>query len=193
MTTDRLSKNGSEYVLCRLEAGDAPLRVDPSSVACGFVLFPKEMSGILQELHIHEALLTNKTDLWTAVRRAKPSLPVYLMTTNQTICPTDAIAAIEAVGKYPDHSIAFDVMKMSPNGGRTLVDIYVGFAYQWQPREIVVAGPQMILPGQRQRSNSGEQIPSARSTSPQASVESPTPRPDAPASAQHKRWWQFWR
>ena len=99
---------------------EKPLMVDATSVGCGFLLFPKKMAGILQESHVHEALQTNKTKLWEAVRRHNPRIPVYLMTTNQEIGPGDAVVALDRVGKYPDYSIALDPMQMSPDGGRNL-------------------------------------------------------------------------
>jgi hypothetical protein len=128
------------------DAGD-PMLVDPATVGCGFLLFPVQMSKVLQEDHVNQALETNKPKLWAEVRRLNPNIPTHLMTSNQDIGPADAVAAIEKMGRYPGHSVALDCMQLSPDGGRTLVNIYVGFSYRIDCQEIVVAGPHMILPG----------------------------------------------
>jgi hypothetical protein len=39
-----------------------------------------------------------------------------------------------------------DTMQLSPDGGRTLVVIYVGFTWNVPKQEIIIAAPQMILP-----------------------------------------------
>jgi hypothetical protein len=137
----------SQPAVRQIGDNEKPLMVDATSVGCGFLLFPKTMAGILQESHVHEALQTNKTKLWEAVRRHNSRIPVYLMTTNQEIGPGDAVVALDQVGKYPGYSIALDPMQMSPDGGRTFVTIYVGFNWKSSNQEVIVAGPQKILPG----------------------------------------------
>ncbi|HXY78918.1 MAG TPA: YIP1 family protein [Candidatus Acidoferrales bacterium] len=130
---------------------EKPLFVDPTTVGCGFLLFPKEMARVLQEAHVHQALQTNKTELWTAVRRHNPSVPVHLITATKDLAPGDAVAALNHVGKYPGYTIALDTMQMSPDGGKTFVQVYAGLS--WKPisaggrQEVFVAGPQKLLPG----------------------------------------------
>ena len=123
-----------------------PIYVDPTSIDSGFLLFPRQMSKILNEALVHQALLTNKSQLWAAVQRVNPSVPIHLVTTNQNIDPKDAILALRSVGKYDGHNIGLDNMQMSPDGGRTLVKIYVGFTWRSSEQIVYVAAPQMILP-----------------------------------------------
>ncbi|MGC9953677.1 MAG: hypothetical protein ABSD21_05325 [Rhizomicrobium sp.] len=132
--------------LQRVEAGDKPIYVDPAKIDCGFLLFPKQLRGLIDVALAHEALLTNKTELWRAVKRINPSVSIYLITTNENIDPKDAILAIDNFGKYDGHSIGMDIMQLSPDGGHTLVKIYVGFTWLSSDQKIYLAAPQMILP-----------------------------------------------
>jgi hypothetical protein len=161
------------------EGGD-PMVVDPATVGCGFLLFPKQMSEIIKESHVHQALWQNKAELWAAVRRVKPNLPVALMTTSRDVSPSDAVSALDQTGRASGHSIALDIMKMSPDGGRTLVDIYVGFTYEADVPEVVVAGPQMIRPGKPRPRQATAGLAS------QAASENAGAKPTRP-------WWAFWR
>ncbi len=130
---------------------EKPMLVDPAAVGCGFLLFPKEMAKILQEAHVHQALQTNKTELWAAVRRHNPSIPVHLMTTNKEVEPGDAVIALNHLGRYPGYTIALDPMQLSPDGGKTVITIYAGLNWKSNsacgPQEVIVAGPQKLLPG----------------------------------------------
>jgi hypothetical protein len=144
---DRRSNTPKELTPRLVGDDEEPVLVNPAVVRCGFMLFPKEMARKLKPGHIHEALLTNKTELWTAVRFLQPSMPVHLISTNRDISPADAVIALNADRIYRRCSIALDPMSMSPDGGRTFVTVYVGFAWTTSPRELIVAGPQKILPG----------------------------------------------
>jgi multiple sugar transport system permease protein len=125
---------------------EAPLLVDPAAVGCGFLLFPKEMAGAVQSSRVHEALQTNQTKFWTAVRRHNPAVPIHLMPADQNVRPGDAVTALDKLGKYRGYSIAVDKMQMSLDGGNTQVTFYVGFAWRSSRKELIVAGPQQILP-----------------------------------------------
>jgi len=125
---------------------EAPLLVDPAAVGCGFLLFPKEMAEAVQSGRVHEALQTNQTKFWTAVRRHNPAVPIHLMPADQNVRPGDAITALDELGKYRGYSIAVDKMQMSLDGGNTRVTFYVGFAWRSSRQELIVAGPQQILP-----------------------------------------------
>jgi len=145
MKTETHTINGKEYSELRFESGDKPLYIDPCSVGCGFLHFSKSAGKIIEE-HLHQGLATRQTDFWAAVKRKKPSLPVHLLMTNQSPTATDVIIALNQTEKYSDFSYAFDVMKVSPDGGRTVLDIIFGFTYRYPPRQFVMTQPQMILP-----------------------------------------------
>jgi len=138
---------GNQINVRLLEDDADPIVVDPATVGCGFLLFPSSMARIVTESLVHQALETNKTALWAAVRRQNAAIPVHMMTSSHPISPSDAVVALERIGKYQGHSVALDTMQLSPDGGRTLVTIYVGFSYKSDSREVIVAGPQKILPG----------------------------------------------
>jgi hypothetical protein len=125
---------------------DKAMLLDPTIIGCGFLLFPMALSKVLEESHIHQALQTNKTALWHAVVQNNPAIPVHLITTNQNVNPSDAIVALDRIGKYPGYSVALDPMQISIDGGLTMITIYVGFNWKSTNQEIIVAGPQMILP-----------------------------------------------
>jgi hypothetical protein len=129
----------------RIEGDDAPAYVDPSLVTCGFICFPSQMSKLVTEELGHQALQTNKTELWKQVRREK-SVPMHLIMSNRDHGPGDALAGLDSLGKYEGQSIGMDNMQLSPDGGRTLVTIYVGFTYKSSEQKFLLAAPQMILP-----------------------------------------------
>jgi len=129
----------------RVEANDTPKYVDPASVTCGFICFPNQMSKLVTEELGNQALQTNKTELWKQVMRVK-SVPMHLITSNRDTGPGDALVALDKLGKYEGQSIGMDNMQLSPDGGRTLVIIYIGFTYKSPKQEFLLAAPQMILP-----------------------------------------------
>ncbi len=44
----------------RIKENDIPFFVDPKLVGCGFALFPKECASFFKEVHVNQALQTNK-------------------------------------------------------------------------------------------------------------------------------------
>lgn len=133
-------------VIRQIKENDRPLYIDPKSVGCGFLLFPVEMSKVLKNANIHDALMTNQTDLWAAVRRYNPSIPAYPFMSNHDVEPQDAISTLKQIGEIPGYSIAISPMKLSPNGGRTFVRVFVGFNWKSVKQEIFVTIDQKILP-----------------------------------------------
>jgi hypothetical protein len=129
----------------RIEVNDAPAYVDPSSVTCGFICFPSQMSKLVNEELGHQALQTNKTELWKQVMRTK-SVPMHLIMSNRDHGPGDALVGLDSLGKYEGQSVGMDNMQLSPDGGRTLVIIYIGFTYKSPEQKFLLAAPQMILP-----------------------------------------------
>ena len=142
-TTLKLAELGAQVQ--QIETDDTPRYVDPASVTCGFICFPNQMSKLVTEELGHQALQTNKTELWNQVTRVK-SVPMHLVTSNQDIGPRDALVALDKLGKYDGQSVGMDNMQLSPDGGRTLVIIYIGFTYKSPKQEFLLAAPQMILP-----------------------------------------------
>jgi hypothetical protein len=181
----------NQYNVRLLEDDADPIVVDPATVGCGFLLFPSSMNRIVTESLVHQALETNKTALWAAVRREKAAIPVHMITSSSAISPSDAAIALESIGRYPDHSIALDTMQLSPDGGRTLVTIYVGFSYKSDYREVIVAGPQKILPG---RTQPKVQLAGAESvkTTPERQPKTAT-APSQQKTAHKRKWWAVWR
>ena len=156
----------------------APYMVNPQSVCCGFLLVPIQMAEILTKDHVNQALRQNKPQFWTAVLKNNPAIPLLLITTGQDIDVTDAVVALEGSDKYKDDSIALDIMKISPDGGKTLLSIYVGFTYKSDIREVVVAGKDKILPREdRSDANTVQGIRSKDQSIPQTS---------------RSKWWKFW-
>jgi hypothetical protein len=152
--------------------------VNPQSVCCGFLLVPIQMAGILTKDHVNQALRQNKPQLWTVVLEYKPAIPLLLITTNQEIDVTDAVVALEGSEKYKDQSIALDIMKMSPDGGKTLLNVYVGFTFKSAMREVVIAGKDKILPREYlSYANTGQEIRSNDHSVPQTV---------------RSKWWKFW-
>jgi hypothetical protein len=56
------------------------------------------------------------------------------------------VVALNKIGAYQGYSIAVDNMQLSPDEGKTFVAIYVGFNWKSSQQEVLVAGPQKILP-----------------------------------------------
>jgi len=140
------NKEESAPVIRQIKENDRPMYIDPNSVGCGFLLFPVEMSKVLKNASIHDALMTNQTDLWVAVRRYNPSIPAYPFMSNHDVEAQDAVSALKQMGEFPGYSIAISPMKLSPDGGRTFVRIFVGFNWKSVKQEIYVTIDQKILP-----------------------------------------------
>lgn len=172
MNTDKVRK------IREIKEDEAPFLVNPESVCCGFLLIPKQMTGLLTNNHINQALQQNKPHLWAAVIQSNPSIPLLLITTEKDIDAADAVSALEANDKYKDHSIALDIMRISPDGGRTLLDVYVGFTFKTAVKEVVIAGKDKILP--REYLSNADQ-------------EKKTNVVEDPGSHSVKKWWKFWK
>jgi hypothetical protein len=154
-----------------LKEMDSPVIIDPTTVGCGFLLFPKEMSKTLNNVNIHEALQTNQSDFWAAVRRYNPSIPAYPLMSYHDVDPADAIGALNQMEKYPGYSIAISPMGVSPDGGKTFTRIFVGFNWKTMKQEIIVTIDQKILPGKPMKETSKPKM----------------------KNPEKKMWWQFWK
>jgi len=171
MNTDQVRK------IREIKDEEAPFLVNPGSVCCGFLLIPKQMAGLLTNNHINQALQQNKPQLWAAVIQSNPSIPLLMITTDKDINAADAVSALEASDKYKDYSIALDIMRISPDRGRTLFDVYVGFTFKAAVKEVVIAGKDKILP--REYLSNADQ-------------EKKSNVDEDPGSHYVKKWWKFW-
>jgi hypothetical protein len=149
---DRMNVSSTPEIVI-VGPSERPLLVDPTSVGCGFVLIANKYLPFFEDpSRAHKALETNKTKLWEAVRRHEPDKKVLFLVSNQHIpdlvnALAYAFKALDGSGKYPGYSMTIDSMAISPDGGRTLVEFYVGLNWKSSRRELVLAGPQGILPG----------------------------------------------
>jgi hypothetical protein len=171
MSTDQVRK------IREIKDDEAPYLVNPGSISCGFLLIPKQMAGILTHNHINQALQQNKPRLWEDLLRYYPAIPLLLMTTDHDINAADAVTAVESSDKYKDHSIALDVMRVSPDGGKTLFDTYVGFTFKSAVKEVVIAGKDKIIP---------------RDFLSNAQQEKKTSDHEVSDSKTGRKWWKFW-
>ncbi|MEI6140567.1 MAG: hypothetical protein WCP85_14965 [Mariniphaga sp.] len=161
-----------------IQDSEEPLLIDPKTVGCGFLLFSDKYSNTLQVDHINLCLDGYFTATWNAVKQYNPKTPVYLLAINETDPnPGLALLALNQSGKYPGYSIAINQVEISLDGDRTLMKIYVGFNWKSNVQEIVISGPQMILPAK-----SVTKTKSAKASKIQTKT-----------TTNIRKWWQFWQ
>ncbi len=100
-----------------------------------------------------------------------------MTTYNSDIEPSDAIIALNKFGDYPNYSIALDIMQISIDGGKTLIDIWVGFNWKSNKQDVVIACPHKILSGKQVQNSTYEKKSNIK-------VEN---------NQMKKKWWEFWK
>ena len=138
-----------EHTTRMLSDNDPPLKVEPTAVECGFMMYPKVLGDLIEsgEFNPHEALETSQPRFWPKVRRRNQNILLHLLLALPAVDMEGLGPALQKVGYFDGYNIAVSgETKFSLDGGATTQQLYVGFCWKSQTPEIIVIGPDTVVP-----------------------------------------------
>jgi hypothetical protein len=158
---------------------EAPLEIDPKMIEYGYMMYPVDMGEISSEM-VHQALDTNQSKIWPAVRKINPRIPIYLL---KTVGDIDVFAippSLKKLNKLDGHSLIIGEIKIK--AGANFIRMIVGFAWKSDEPFIAAIPANGVI---------AKKISTPKSDN-LKNVNLPN-TPDLKQDKSDKLWWQFWK
>ncbi len=159
------------------------MAIDPRSVTCGFMMFPVALGNPPLPV-VHQALETNQSKLWPAVRRNNDSIKIHLLAATGDLDVRAIPKALDAVGELRGRTVVVGQMNLGPPGGSAKAgfEIYVGFCFADDDSRIIVAKSNRVVPLTNETVKSPSGVSSRMRVATCEAAEVPT-----------RKWWEFWK
>lgn len=162
-----------------VEDNAAPLEIDPKIIEYGYMMYPVALGELSSEI-AHQALDSNQSKIWPAVRNLNPRIPIYLLRTVGDIDVKGIAPSLKELNKLDGRSLIIGEIKMQ--AGASFVRMLVGFA--WKSDEPYIAA----IPANG--------VIVKKIFSPKSDNFKNVNAPDTSKLKQDKsakQWWQFWK